>query len=63
MTSAIPLTLLLAEDDAGHATLVQRNMRRAGVANEVVWVKDGQEALDYVRSEGDMPGVRRPPRF
>ncbi len=52
MIITTPLTILLAEDDPGHATLVQRNLRRAGVDNEVVWVKDGQEALDYVRSEG-----------
>ncbi len=51
-----PLSILLAEDDEGHATLVQRNLRRAGVTNEVIWVKDGQEALDYVRSEGEYAG-------
>ncbi len=59
MTSATPLSILLAEDDDGHATLVQRNMRRAGVENEVIWVKDGQEALDYVRSEGAYAGRPR----
>lgn len=48
-----PLVILMAEDDPGHAILVQRNLRRAGVVNEVVWTKDGQEALDYVRREGD----------
>jgi CheY-like chemotaxis protein len=53
------LIVLLAEDDEGHATLVQRNLKRAGIANEVVHVKDGQEALDYVRSEGAYAG--RPP--
>lgn len=46
------LVILMAEDDDGHATLVQRNLRRAGIANEIVHVKDGQEALDYVRCEG-----------
>ncbi len=56
MPSATPLTILLAEDDDGHATLVQRNLRRAGVENEVIWVKDGQEALDYVRFEGAYAG-------
>lgn len=50
--NAQPLVILMAEDDPGHATLVQRNLRRAGVVNEVVWTKDGQEALDYVRKEG-----------
>lgn len=46
------LTMLLAEDDAGHATLVKRNLRRAGVSNSIVWVENGRDALDYVRSEG-----------
>jgi CheY-like chemotaxis protein len=46
------LVVLLAEDDEGHASLVQRNLRRAGLANVVIHVKDGQHALDYVRCEG-----------
>lgn len=47
-----PLLILLAEDDDGHANLVQRNLKRAGIANEVVRVRDGQEALDYLRRAG-----------
>ena len=50
--SALPLVILMAEDDPGHASLVQRNLRRAGIVNEVVWVKDGQEVLDYISREG-----------
>jgi CheY-like chemotaxis protein len=46
------LVILLAEDDDGHASLIQRNLKRAGVANQVVRVRDGQEALDYIRGEG-----------
>jgi len=48
-----PLTLILAEDDDGHATLVQRNLRRAGFVNEMIHVKDGQQALDYIKGEGE----------
>ena len=47
-----PLTLILAEDDAGHASLIQRNLRRAGFVNDMVHVKDGQEALDYIYGVG-----------
>jgi CheY-like chemotaxis protein len=47
-----PFMILLAEDDDGHATLVERNLRRAGLANEIVRARDGQEALEYVRCEG-----------
>jgi CheY-like chemotaxis protein len=50
--TAEPLTILLAEDDEGHASLIQRNLRRAGILNETTHVVDGQEALDYLRCEG-----------
>ncbi len=43
------LVILLAEDDEGHATLVRRNLQRAGIANTIVHVPDGQAALDFVR--------------
>jgi CheY-like chemotaxis protein len=46
------LEILLAEDDEGHAFLVQRNLERAGIANRVIHVKDGQAALDYVHCRG-----------
>ena len=50
------LVVLLAEDDDGHASLIQRNLKRAGVVNEIVRVRDGQEALDYVRCRGAFAG-------
>lgn len=53
------MVILMAEDDSGHATLVRRNLRRAGIVNEVVWVKNGQEALDYVHSEGSYANDER----
>jgi CheY-like chemotaxis protein len=31
---------------------VRRNLKRAGIANEVSHVRDGQEALDYIRCQG-----------
>ena len=59
MASPEPLTILLAEDDDGHASLIHRNLERAGLANGFHRVKDGQEALDYLRSQNDYVG--RPP--
>lgn len=50
------LVILLAEDDDGHASLIQRNLKRAGVANAIVRAKDGQEALDYLRRQGAYAG-------
>ena len=45
-----PLTIVLAEDDDGHATLIHRNLERAGLVNGFVRVKDGQEALDLIEA-------------
>ena len=46
--------ILLAEDDPGHAVLVEKNLRRAGIANEIVTVDNGQKAVDFLlKQEGD----------
>ena len=50
------LVILLAEDDEGHAYLIRQNLEEAGIANEVVHVPDGQEALDYIRCEAGYVG-------
>ncbi len=47
-----PLVIVMAEDDDGHASLVMRNLKRAGIFNTIFHVKDGQEALDYLRCTG-----------
>jgi CheY-like chemotaxis protein len=54
------LIIVLAEDDDGHAQLIQRNLKRAGVVNEVVRTRDGQEALDFIRCQGTF--ANRPPK-
>ena len=50
--TAEPLVIVLAEDDEGHAHLVRRNLKRAGVANEMVHVRDGEQALDFILRRG-----------
>ena len=42
------VTILLAEDDEGHARLIERNLRRANITNEIVTVGDGENALKYI---------------
>jgi CheY-like chemotaxis protein len=54
--AAEPLLIVLAEDDDGHARLVQRNLERAGLANGLQRLRDGQEALDFLRCEGEYAG-------
>jgi CheY-like chemotaxis protein len=46
------LVVLLVEDDEGHASLVQRNLKRSGIANEIVHVRDGQDAIDFLWRQG-----------
>ena len=50
------LTIVLAEDDDGHASLIHRNLQRAGLVNGFIRVKDGQEALDLLRGQGAYVG-------
>jgi len=52
------VTIILVEDDDGHATLIERNLRRAGLDNGFVRLRDGQEALDHFL--GSAPTVREP---
>ena len=41
------VSVILVKDDDGHATLVEKNLRRAGIINGFMRLKAGQEALDY----------------
>ncbi|QCP49147.1 response regulator [Trinickia violacea] len=46
-SSGQSVSIILIEDDDGHATLIQRNLRRAGLTNGFIRLTDGQEAIDY----------------
>jgi CheY-like chemotaxis protein len=48
--------ILLVEDSVQDAELTRRALRRANVANEVAWVRDGVEALEYLFCEGAFAG-------
>lgn len=45
---AKPVTIIMIEDDEGHARLIERNIRRAGVNNPIVPFTDGTSALAYL---------------
>lgn len=44
--------ILLVEDDPGHARLIEKNLRRANISNDVVVLDNGQKAVDYLLKEG-----------
>lgn len=46
-----PVCIVMIEDDEGHARLIERNIRRAGVNNEIIPFRDGTSALDYLFGE------------
>jgi CheY-like chemotaxis protein len=58
--AAEPILIVLVEDDDGHATLVERNLKRAGLANGIQRLKDGQEAIDFVLGKGAYSGLSTP---
>ena len=40
--------ILIADDDAGHARLIEKNLQRAGLHNAVRRFENGQEILDFL---------------
>ena len=49
--NAHPVTIVMIEDDEGHARLIERNIRRAGVTNDIVPIVNGHAALEYLLGE------------
>ncbi len=48
MSEQTPVTIVMIEDDDGHARLIEKNIRRAGVNNEIKPFTTGTEALAYL---------------
>lgn len=51
--------ILLVEDNPTDAELTLRALRRGNLANNITWVKDGAEALDFIFRNGSY--ADRPP--
>jgi len=45
--------VLLVEDNERDAELTMRALKKGALANNLLWVKDGQEALDYLFRTGE----------
>jgi len=63
MNEAQLLTLVLVEDDPGHALLIEKNLRRAGIANNIIKLDDGQKAVDFLFKQGEYSGAEHPSPF
>ena len=57
-----PVVVLLVEDNDDHAELVLRQMADHRIANKVIRLVDGQEALDYLFRKGKFENPDSSPR-
>jgi two-component system response regulator len=57
-----PIMILMAEDDADDRLLVKEALQESRVLNELRFVEDGEELLEYLRREGRYAGEGQAPR-
>jgi CheY-like chemotaxis protein len=60
MTQQHPVNIIMIEDDEGHARLIEKNIRRAGISNQITHFTDGTSALDFIFTAPEGP-VRNGP--
>ena len=58
--SGKPITILIAEDDADDRLLAQEALNESRLVNEVHFVEDGEELLDYLRHSGQYATTAAP---
>ena len=60
-----PADILLVEDNAEDAEATMQALRSGNLAGALHWVKDGEEALEYLLCTGRYAGrdIRQPPRL
>jgi len=56
MVSNNQVEILLIEDNPSDAELTLRALKKHNLANKVLWLKDGAEALDYIFATGSYVG-------
>lgn len=55
-----PIEILLVEDNPGDANLTKKALADSKVHNNMHVAEDGEEALAFLRQEGEFSGARRP---
>ena len=55
MAQSQAVTIVMIEDDEGHARLIEKNLRRAGINNAVRHFVNGSSALDYLFDDSEGP--------
>jgi CheY-like chemotaxis protein len=55
LSTSKEIVILIAEDDEGHARLIEKNLKRAGLSNPVIRFDNGQDILDFLFCQGTGP--------
>ena len=55
MNAQQPVSIVMIEDDEGHARLIEKNIRRAGISNDLRHFLNGTEALEYLFNAPEGP--------
>jgi CheY-like chemotaxis protein len=61
MTKRREVEILVADDDAGHVRLIEKNLRRAALKNKIGRFEDGQQVLDFLFGRGERVRERETP--
>jgi CheY-like chemotaxis protein len=48
MNTTVEVVILIADDDDGHARLIEKNLERVGLRNRIQRFVDGQQILDFL---------------
>ena len=54
------VSIVMIEDDEGHARLIEKNIRRAGILNDIAHFTDGTSALHYLFNDANGPALNGP---
>lgn len=52
--------IVIADDDEGHANLIKKNLRRAGISDEILHFVDGEETIRFFsEARNDLQGLKK----
>lgn len=61
-TEAMPITILMADDDSDDRRLTQEALAESRLMNPMVFVENGEELMDYLRHQGKYAPPNAPAR-
>ena len=61
--AAMPMTILVADDDADDRLMIEEAFDESRLANEIHFVEDGEQLMQYLRREGEFQHLSGHARF